>query len=187
MPLDCHLFSDIQEGLARNIALSHWMAPDNPLKYDGSTPHKIYRSICRTLETNCPVQERIVEDIDRIKDETLQRIVDANGTYIEDSTGKGARHGVRLEAEQEAEKRKKERNIIKADPDLIKSFDDTFKNLQNGTLRGGVPCLFDMTGDDDRVEEVDVVGDEEWVSTRRENTEEEDAAEVDQEDREGEN
>jgi hypothetical protein len=122
------------------------------------------------------VQERIVEDIDRIKDETLQRIVDANGTYIEDSTGKGARHGVRLDAQQEAEKaekRKKERNVIKADPAVVKSFDDMFKNLQNGTLPGGVPCMFDMTGDDEDVEEVDVAGEDEWVSTRRDGTEEE--------------
>jgi hypothetical protein len=173
MPLDCHLFSDIQEGLARNIALSHWMAADNPLKYDGSTPHKIYRSICRTLETNCPVAERIVEDIDRIKDETLQRIVDANGTYIEDSTGKGTRHGVRLDAQQEAEERKKERNVIKADPAIVKSFDDMFKNLQNGTLVGGILVIFDLTGDDDAVEEVDIGGEDEWVSTRRGDTEEE--------------
>jgi hypothetical protein len=189
MPLDCHLFSDIQEGLARNIALSYWIAPDNPLKYDGSTPHKIYLSICRTLETNFPVAKRIVEDLDRIKDETLQRIVDANGCYIEDSTGKGARHGVRLDAQQEAERRKKERNVIKADPAVVKSFNDMFKNLQDGTLDGGVPCRFDLTGDDDLVEEVDVGCDDEWVSTRRGDTEEDDddQSTADQEDGEDEN
>ena len=41
MPLDSHLFNDIREGLARNIALSYWMDEDDPLKYDGSTPEKI--------------------------------------------------------------------------------------------------------------------------------------------------
>jgi hypothetical protein len=160
MPLDCHLFCDIKEGLAKNIALSYWMKKDDPRKYDGSTPHKIYSGICRTLSHNCPVEERMVEDIDRIKNETLQRIVDADGTYIEDSTGKGARHGVRLVAQ---------RDVIKTDPDIVKSFDDMFQSLQKGTLAGGVPCMFDLTGDGAFEE----AGGDELVVTTLENTEEE--------------
>ena len=41
MPLDCHLFRDIREGLARNIALSLYMKKDTSKKYDSSTPSKI--------------------------------------------------------------------------------------------------------------------------------------------------
>ena len=150
MPLDCHLFSDIKEGLARNIALTYWMEKDDPRKYDGSTPQKIYTSICRTIKADCPIQERMVEDIERIKNETLQRIVDAEGTYIEDSTGKGTRHGVRGAAQIE-ELAKKRKPRIKADPDAIKSFYAMAAQVEKGTRPP--PCTFDLTGDSEAVED----------------------------------
>lgn len=103
MPLDCHLFADIKEALARNIALSFWLPPDHPAKYSAATPNQIYKSLCRTIgEGRCPPAKRIEEDICRIRKETLQRIIDAEGTYIEDKADKPTqsrrqvRHGVRL-------------------------------------------------------------------------------------------
>jgi hypothetical protein len=41
---------------------------------------------------------RIQEDIHRVFLETLQRILDAKGTYIEDNSRKSVRHGVPKEA-----------------------------------------------------------------------------------------
>ena len=38
MPLDCHLFSDIKEGVAQNVALSFSLKDDDPYKYSLGTP-----------------------------------------------------------------------------------------------------------------------------------------------------
>jgi hypothetical protein len=62
MPLDCHLFADIQEALARNIAMSSWMAADDKLKYCASTPLLTYKSIIRTIQAGCPSEDRIIQD-----------------------------------------------------------------------------------------------------------------------------
>ena len=102
MPLDCHLFSDIREGLARNVAHSFFLPKDDPDKYDASTPHKIFESIRRTIKNGCPSEERIIQDIDRISEVTLDRIIAAEGTFIEDD-GKKIRHGVREAAQKAAE------------------------------------------------------------------------------------
>ena len=90
MPLDCHLFSDIREGLARNVAYSFFLPKDDPDKYDASTPHKIFESIRRTIKNGCPSEERIIQDIDRISEVTLDRIIAAEGTFIEDDGKKSA-------------------------------------------------------------------------------------------------
>jgi hypothetical protein len=90
---------------------------------------------------------------------------------LSDSSGKGAGHGVRLDAEVEAAKKKQ--HVIKADPAIIKCFDDMFLLLQSGGLVCGVPCTLDLTGDDDAFE-LDITGGHEMGFTTLENAEEED-------------
>ena len=140
MPLDNHLFADIREALGGNIGMTYWMDDDNPLKYSAATPDKIYRSICRTIESGAPTDERIIQDIDRIKDGTLKRIIDAKGTYIEDSSSnRKSRHGVRLAREQEEKKK-----AIKTDPAVEKAMEDMFQRLREGKVQ--VPCKFEEVG-----------------------------------------
>ena len=114
---------------------------DAPEKYDGSTPEKIFQSVCRTIKNGTPCAARIIQDVDRIKNETLQRIIDAKGTYIEDSSGKKARKGVRGEAEKEA---KAERAIM-TDPLLLEKFKEMIAKVRAREMK--VPCNFDLTGD----------------------------------------
>ena len=142
MPLDNHLFADIREALGKNIALSYWLKDDDPLKYSEATPMKIYDSICRTIKSGSPSEERIIEDVYRIKEETLRRITEAKGTYIEDSSNKKSRNGVRLAAAREEQKTKK--NAIKTDPAVEKKFAELFRDLQKGAAP--MPCKFEDGG-----------------------------------------
>jgi hypothetical protein len=48
MPLDCHLFSDMQEGAAKNVALTYHLKEgdeDFPCKYSFATPIKVYEAL----------------------------------------------------------------------------------------------------------------------------------------------
>ena len=77
MPLDNHLFADIKEALGKNIGMSRWMPDNNSQKDSAATPDKVYASICKTIESGAPTGDRIIQDIDPIEIETLQRIIDA--------------------------------------------------------------------------------------------------------------
>ena len=150
MPLDCHLFADIKEALARNVAYSFWMPKGDPRKYDASTPDATFRSIVRTLQNGAPGEKRIIEDCDRIFDETIQRIVDAEGAYIDDKANK-SRHGVRgAAAAVELDAQEK----FKVDPELEKAFDAMVKDVRAAKM--AVPVTFDLTGDDDLVEDTTI-------------------------------
>jgi hypothetical protein len=108
MPLDNHLFGNLQEGAAKNVALTYYIKEGDPnagLKYSFATPWKVYRSLQRTIQAGCPSKMRIKEDINRVFLETLQQILDAKGTYIEENSRKSVRHGVREEARLAAKKR----------------------------------------------------------------------------------
>jgi hypothetical protein len=143
MPLDCHLFADLKEALARNIAFTFWMEKADKRKYKGGTPNEVYQSICRTIETGGVSEHRIIEDIIRIKNATLDRIVTAKGTYIDDSTGKSCRHGIRGQ-EFDAEKK------IKVDPAVRESFKAMIANVLQS--KQSCPIIFDLsTGDDSEV------------------------------------
>ena len=86
MPLDCHLFNDAQEGTAKNVALTFHLKEgdeDFALKYSFATPTKVYDTLQRTIAAGCPSPHRISQDIKRIYEETLQRIIEAQGCYIE--------------------------------------------------------------------------------------------------------
>jgi hypothetical protein len=109
MPLDNHLFGDLQEGAAKNVALTYYIKEGDPnagLKYSFATPRKVYSSLQRTIQAGCPSKTRIKEDINRVFLETLQRILEAKGTYIEDDSRKSVRHGVREEARLSAKSEK---------------------------------------------------------------------------------
>jgi hypothetical protein len=132
MPLDCHLFSDVKEGVARNVALTYFLDNNDPIKYSLSTPHKAELSIWRTIKAGCPSPERILTDCNNCV-KNLKRIVDANGVYIDDSN----RTGVRAEAKREANRSLKTSSIlIKADPDAINKFEGMFQEMKAGQ---GVP------------------------------------------------
>jgi hypothetical protein len=111
MSLDNHLFADLEECNTRNIAFSFHLPEGDPMKYSSSTPHRLWNSLTRTLYScKVPTAERIIEDMHRIPQQTLQRIIDAKGCYIEDKTGKKSRKkGVRSSAQQAYRERKAEK------------------------------------------------------------------------------
>jgi hypothetical protein len=132
MPLDCHLFSDVKEGVARNVALTYFLDKNDPRKYSLSTPHKAELSIWRTIKAGCPSAERILTDCNNAV-KNLRHIVASNGIYIADSS----RAGVREEAKNEATRIHKASSIlVKADPDAINIFEDLFKDMKAGN---GIP------------------------------------------------
>ena len=112
MALDCHLFADIKEGVSRNIAVTYFLNDKDDRKYLATTPAKLYAAIKRTIQAGVPTQERIIQDCTRIVDETIQRIIDAKGCYIDDSIG--IRHGQRKQLarntfeDQQAKKEKRQ-------------------------------------------------------------------------------
>ena len=133
MPLDNHLFGDLQEGAAKNVALTYHLKdgdPDFHLKYSFATPRKVYTSLQRTIKAGCPSANRIAEDIHRIFTDTLGRILDAEGTYIEDDSAKSVRHGVRAEAAAA-----KKRETIPVDTAMMNLFNGMVKKMKDG---GGV-------------------------------------------------
>lgn len=101
MPLDSHLFADIKEGVAKNVAFSFFFDDDDPDKYSLRTPTHVFDAIQRTIATGCPSTERIIQDIMKLP-LALQRIVEADGCYIDDET---TRSGVRRETRTDTERR----------------------------------------------------------------------------------
>jgi hypothetical protein len=91
MPLDCHLFADLQEGAAKNVALTYHISKDNEEfadKYSFATPHQVFSTLQRTIQSECPSEKRIEEDMFRIFDKTVDHINDEEDTYIEDTSKK---------------------------------------------------------------------------------------------------
>jgi hypothetical protein len=150
MPLDCHLFADLQEGAAKNVALTYHIKEndeDSSLKYSFATPVKVYDSLQRTLAAGCPSPKRIAEDVKRIFKETLGRVVEAEGCYIEDSSKKIARSGVRAEAEREH----KRSETIPVDALAMTGFKNMLQKMKNC---GGVSFEIDLTNDDNETLEM---------------------------------
>jgi hypothetical protein len=134
MPFNNHVFADLQEGAAKNIALIYHIRdgdPDAPLKYSFATPRKVDSSIQRTIKAGCPSASRIAEDINRIHTETLRRIIDAKETCIEDYSSKSTRHGVRAEAAAAAKKRE----TLPVDTAMMNVFHGMVKKMKDS---GGV-------------------------------------------------
>jgi hypothetical protein len=64
MPLDCHLFADLQEGAAKNVALTYHISKDDEEftdKYSFATPHQVFSALQRTIQSGCPSSQRISE------------------------------------------------------------------------------------------------------------------------------
>jgi hypothetical protein len=142
MPLDCHLFADLQEGAAKNVALTYHINEgheDTAKKYSFATPAKVYDALQRTITAGCPSPLRIAQDIKRIFEETLGRIVEAQGCYIEDSSGRIARSGVRAEAAAECK-----RETLPVDASALTSFHKMVEKMTSG---GGVSFVFDNKND----------------------------------------
>jgi hypothetical protein len=142
MPLDCHLFADLKEGSTKNVALTNHIREGDPnadLKYSFSMPLNVFSSLQRTLEARCPSTSHIAQDINRVFDETLTRIAEARGTYIEDSSTRQVRHGVRGEAASIAAKKKRE--TLPVDKAALDSFNGMVHRMRDG---GGVSFAFDL-------------------------------------------
>jgi hypothetical protein len=147
MPLDCHLFADVQEGAAKNVALTYHLKEgdeDFACKYSFATPTKVYEALQRTIVAGCPSPNRIGQDVKRIFEETLQCIVEAQGCYIEDSSKKIERSGVRAEAAAAYK-----RETLPVDVLALETFNKMVANMESG---GGVSFVFDKN--DVAVEEV---------------------------------
>lgn len=176
MPLDCHLFADLQEGASKNVALTYHIKPndeDAGLKYSFATPGKVYESLQRTIAAGCPSTKRIAEDIKRIFSETLGRIVEAQGCYIEDSSKTIVRRGVRAEAAAEHK-----RETIPVDASVMNGFNNMLEKMKNGA---GVSFLIDLTDENkvmemsnDTLTTIPVTDDEDDDDGRKEEEEEDD-------------
>ena len=94
--LDSHLFSDIIEDNSRNVAFLYFLGDDDAMKYSLGTPKHVFRLIQRTIKAGCLPELRIAEDIEQFL-ETLQQIIEAEGTYIEDGSEKGSRKAVEID------------------------------------------------------------------------------------------
>ena len=66
MPLDCHLFADIKEGVAHNVAFSYVLPDNDNDKYSLATPTKAFEAIQRTIKQGCPSPIQIKEDINGV-------------------------------------------------------------------------------------------------------------------------
>ena len=119
-----HLFSDIQEGAARNVALTYFLPDDDPMKYSFRTPNNAERAIDRTIKAGCPSSQRILEDCNSCL-RNFERIIKAKGCYISDS----GRSGVRDEARRES---KEENIMLKSDPAAVERFQEMFSSMRDG-------------------------------------------------------
>jgi len=147
-PEDCHLFGDVKVGVSRNVAFSFFLPDDDPDKYSLTTPHKVFESIERTIRRGCPSDPRMLEDMKRIRKSTLQRMIDAEGEYIDDSSRNGVRDAAQRahkEAEEEAAAAKK--NPV--DSRVIEKFNKMCDDMNKGK---GLPLKYQPV-----VEEVEVV------------------------------
>jgi hypothetical protein len=148
MLLDCHLFADLQEGASKNVALTYHIKPndeDTGLKYSFATPGKVYESLQQTIAAGCLSTKRIADDVKRIFSETLVCIaVEAQGCYIEDSSKKIVRRGVRAEAAAEHK-----RETIPVEASVLNGFNNMLEKTKNGA---GVSFLIDLT-DENKVME----------------------------------
>jgi hypothetical protein len=141
MPLDNHLFGDLQEGASKNVALTSFLKKDDVAKYTFATPKKVYAALQQTIKAGVPTPKRIAEDCKRVFNETLDRVIAAEGTYIEDGTNKSSRHGVRGAAEAEFK-----RETIPCDIAAVACFSTMIDSMRAG---GGVQFVVDLTGSEE--------------------------------------
>jgi hypothetical protein len=143
LSLDCHLFADMQEGAAKNVALTYHIDKrheDWAKKYSLATPAKVYNALQHTIATGCSSAPLcIAQDVKRIFEETLGRIVEAQGCYIEESSGRIAQSGVRAEAAVNFK-----RETMPVDASVLTSFHKMVKKMTSG---GGVSFVFDDKND----------------------------------------
>jgi hypothetical protein len=160
MPLDNHLFADLQEGASKNVALIYHIKekkkprkneppdpnpdPDADIKYSFSTPKNVFNALQRTIKLGCLLKKQINEDLYQVFNDTRQQIIDAKGTYIEDSLKKIAWHGIRGQAE--ALNRRQTQPI---NPGAMDGFNHMLVKLENGD---GVSFVYDLTGDEEEAE-----------------------------------
>jgi hypothetical protein len=138
MPLDCHLFLDMQEGAAKNVALTYRINDgheDPPRKYLFATPAKVFDALQCTIAAGCPSAHRIEQDVKCIFEETLGRIVEAQGCYIEDSLKKIVQSGVRTEAAADHK-----HETIPVNAAVLTRFRKMVEDMKSG---GGVGFMFD--------------------------------------------
>jgi hypothetical protein len=89
------------------VALTYHISKDDKDfadKYSFATPHQVFSALQRTIQSGCPSEKRIEEDMFCIFNETLDQIIVAEGIYIEDTSKKiwkGARGALQTSEEKE--------------------------------------------------------------------------------------
>jgi hypothetical protein len=147
MPLDCHLFANLQEGASKNVALTFHIKegnkddqdpdPNSDIKYSFAMPKKVFDALQGTPKSGCPSKKHIKEDIFCVYKETLQCIVNAEGIYIEDSSKKIVQNGIRGEAEAH-----NRREALAVDPIALEGFNRILVKMEKGE---GVSFVHDLT------------------------------------------
>jgi hypothetical protein len=88
MPLDNHLFADLQAGALKNVALTYHIKekkkpreneppdpnpdPDADIKYSFSTPKNVFNALQQTIKSGCLSKKQINEDLYQVFNDTLQ-------------------------------------------------------------------------------------------------------------------
>jgi hypothetical protein len=70
MPLDNHLFGDLQEGASKNVALTSFLHKNDDQKYSFATPKKVYSALQRTIKKQASLLQK---ELQRIVRECLRR------------------------------------------------------------------------------------------------------------------
>jgi hypothetical protein len=91
------------------------------------------------------LKKQINEDLYRVFNDTRQQIIDAKGTYIEDSSSKEiAQHGICGQAEA-----LNRQETLPINPVVMDGFNCMLVKLENGD---GVNFVYDLTGDEEEAE-----------------------------------
>ena len=97
MPLDCHLNQDIHSCVERHINMTSHLPDDHPDKFSKRTPKHTQSAYKRIWDpalgpdAGAPLGKRIIQDVERVINETYLRIFNNRGRALDDTEYKGRR------------------------------------------------------------------------------------------------
>lgn len=159
--LDCHLFAQIKEVAGMNVVMTCHLNDKDDAKYSFATPEDTFLALENTIKDGewDEVTEKDwlrIWDVDR-DDMTWKRIIEADGTYIEDS-GKRIRSGVRRQLECAARADAREKVKLKASKKAEAKFLEMHKKLAQGGGFGEAQWMKNLTHVVADLEQVEVEG-----------------------------
>jgi len=122
MPLDTSLFSDLMTALHKHTAASRHLLTGDPLKFDMSTPGRLWLAVTRVWEV-APTSARIVQDCAKF-DTHVRAVVANKGAKVE---GIGDSNGRRGETAREGR-----RPVLHPDAETL--LKNTIASARNGQL-----------------------------------------------------